>query len=65
MNTSLAPNAIQSFTNNAIQLSTVPRCIYIWASRSNNTKTYLTSDTFLELIVFHSIILMYLVSFRL
>ena len=49
MNTSLAPNAIQSFTNNAIQLSTVPRCIYIWASRSNNTKTYLTSDTFFRI----------------
>ena len=49
MNTSLAPNQSQSFTNNSIQLSTVPRCIYIWASRSDNSKTYLTSDTFFRI----------------
>ena len=46
MNTTLTSNQTQSFTNNAIQLSTVPRCIYIYASRPNNTKSYLTSDTF-------------------
>ena len=49
MNTTLAPNAVQSFTNNAIQLSTVPRCIYIWASRSNSSKTYETTDTFFRI----------------
>ena len=49
MNVSLAPNASQTFNNNAIQLSTVPKCIYIWASRQNSTKTYLTSDTFFKI----------------
>jgi hypothetical protein len=49
MNVNLAPNASQTFTNNAIQLSTVPKCIYIWASRQNSTKTYLTSDTFFKI----------------
>ena len=49
MNTTLAPNATQSFTNNAIQLSCVPRSIYIWASRPNNTKTFETSDTFFRI----------------
>lgn len=49
MNVNLAPNASQTFTNNAIQLSTVPKCIYIWASRQNSTKSYLTSDTFFKI----------------
>jgi hypothetical protein len=49
MNTTIAPNASQTFTNNAIQLSTVPKSIYIWASRPNNTKTHLTSDTFFRI----------------
>jgi hypothetical protein len=49
MNVSLLPNTSQTFTNNAIQLSTVPKCIYIWASRQNSTKTYLTSDTFFKI----------------
>ena len=49
MNVRLAPNASQTFNNNAIQLSTVPKCIYIWASRQNSTKTYLTSDTFFKI----------------
>jgi len=49
MNVHLASNASQTFTNNAIQLSTVPRCIYIWASRANSSKTYETSDTFLKI----------------
>jgi len=49
MNTTLASNVTQRFTNNSIQLSTVPKCIYIWASRANNTKTYETSDTFFAL----------------
>ena len=49
MNVNLAPNASQTFNNNAIQLSTVPKCIYIWASRQNSTKSYLTSDTFFKI----------------
>ena len=49
MNVNLASNASQTFTNNAIQLSTVPRCIYIWASRANSSKTHLTSDTFFKI----------------
>lgn len=46
MNSNLAPLASQSFTNNAIQLSTVPKSIYIYACRPNSTKSYLTTDTF-------------------
>ena len=49
MNVTLAAGASQTFNNNAIQLSTVPKCIYIWASRQNSTKTYLTSDTFFKI----------------
>lgn len=49
MNVNLAAGASQTFNNNAIQLSTVPKCIYIWASRQNSTKTYLTSDTFFKI----------------
>ena len=49
MNVQLAPNASQTFNNNAIQLSTVPKCIYIWASRQNSTKSYLTTDTFFKI----------------
>ena len=49
MNVNLVAGASQTFNNNAIQLSTVPKCIYIWASRQNSTKTYLTSDTFFKI----------------
>tara|TARA_R110000764_G_scaffold3125_2_gene13173 strand:+ start:3976 stop:5700 length:1725 start_codon:yes stop_codon:yes gene_type:complete len=49
MNVNLAPNASQTFNNNAIQLSTVPKCIYIYASRPNSTKTHLTTDTFFRI----------------
>ncbi len=49
MNTTLASNASQTFTNNAIQLSTVPKCIYIWASIPSSSKTHLTSDTFFRI----------------
>ena len=49
MNTTLLPNATQTFTNNAIQLSTVPKAIYLWASRPNSTKTHLTTDTFFRI----------------
>ena len=49
MNVNLAPNASQSFTNNAIQLSTVPKSIYLWASRQNSTKSHLTTDTFFRI----------------
>ena len=49
MNTTLAASASQTFTNNAIQLSTVPKCIYIWASSPESSKTYLTTDTFFRI----------------
>lgn len=49
MNTTLVSNASQTFTNNAIQLSTVPKSIYIWASIPNSDKTYLTTDTFFRI----------------
>ena len=49
MNVQLLPNTSQTFNNNAIQLSTVPKCIYIWASRQNSTKSYLTTDTFFRI----------------
>jgi len=49
MNVNLAPNATQSFTNNAIQLSTIPKAIYICASRPNNAKSHLTTDTFFRI----------------
>ena len=49
MNVNLAAGANQTFNNNAIQLSTVPKCIYIWASRQNSTKTHLTTDTFFKI----------------
>jgi hypothetical protein len=48
-NVSLASNASQTFTNNAIQVSTIPKAIYIFAGRTENTKSYLTSDTFLRI----------------
>ena len=49
MATTLASDATQRFTNNAIQLSAVPKCIYIYANRPNSSKTYLTTDTFHQL----------------
>ena len=49
MNQNLAPNASANFTNNAIQRSTVPKGIYIYASRPNNSKSELTTDTFFRI----------------
>ena len=49
MNVNLAPNATQSFTNNAIQMSNIPKSIYICASRPNSDKTHLTTDTFFRI----------------
>lgn len=49
MNSTLNSNTTQAFTNNSIQLSTVPRCIYIYACRPNNNKTHLTTDTFFRI----------------
>ena len=46
MNTVLNTGQSGIFTANSQQLSTVPRCIYIYATRPDNTKTYLTTDTF-------------------
>ena len=48
-NVALAPNASQSFTNNAIQLSTVPKSIYIYASLPNSDRTFETTDTFFRI----------------
>ena len=49
MNVNLAPNASQSFTNNAIQLSTVPKAIYVYCDIPNSAKSYLTTDTFFRI----------------
>ena len=49
MNTVVNTGASQTFTNNAIQLSTVPKRIYIWASRPESSKSYLTTDTFFRI----------------
>ena len=49
MNDTLLAGVNRTFTNNAIQLSTVPRCIYIYASRPNSSKTYETTDTFFRI----------------
>ena len=57
MNTSLPAGASQSFVNNAIQLSTVPKAIYIYACLPNSQKTYATTDTFFRI---NSISLQYL-----
>jgi hypothetical protein len=57
MNQTLASNNSQTFTNNAIQLSTVPKAIYIYACIPNSAKTHLTSDTFFGI---NSISLQYL-----
>ncbi len=45
----LASGASQSYTNNAIQLSTVPKSIYIWGSLPNASKTFETTDTFFRI----------------
>ena len=57
MNASLASGATQSFVNNAIQLSTVPKAIYIYACLPNSQKDYTTTDTFFKI---NSISLQYL-----
>lgn len=57
MNSTLASGASQSYVNNAIQLSTVPKAIYIYASLPNSQKTYQTTDTFFKI---NSISLQYL-----
>ena len=49
MNTTLAPNASQTFTNNAIQLSTVPKSIYIYACLPDSAKTFETTDSFFRI----------------
>jgi len=48
-NSTLNAGASQSYTNNAIQLSTVPKAIYIWASLPNSSKTYQTTDSFFRI----------------
>ena len=49
MNATLAPNTSSTFNNNAIQLSTVPKSIYIYACLPNNSKDYNTTDTFFKI----------------
>ncbi len=46
LNQSLASGATATFVNNAIQLSTVPKCIYIYASLPPAYRDYTTTDTF-------------------
>jgi hypothetical protein len=56
-NVTLGAGASQLFNNNAIQLSTVPKSIYIYACLNNSDKTYTTTDTFFKI---NSISLQYL-----
>lgn len=49
MNDSLAPNATKTYSNNSIQLSTVPKRIYIYASIPHSEQSYLTTDTFFKI----------------
>ncbi len=57
MNTTMNAGATQSFVNNAIQLSTVPKCVYIYACLPNNQKDYEATDSFFAI---NSISLQYL-----
>ena len=45
----LAPNASAVINNGAIQMSYVPKAIYVYAQRATNSQTYLTTDTFLSI----------------
>lgn len=49
MNTTLAPNVSRTFTNNAQQISTVPKSIYIFVTQPNSDKDYTSSDTFFRI----------------
>lgn len=49
MNDSLAPGVSKTYQNNAIQIATVPKSIYIYACRSNASKNYTTTDTFFRI----------------
>lgn len=48
-NVTVAPNATRQLQSNSIQLSTVPKSIYIYASRPENDRTYETTDTFFRI----------------
>lgn len=56
-NTVLQPGSSQSFTNNSIQLSVVPRSIWIYCAVPRGSKTYTDTDSFFSL---NSISLQYL-----
>jgi hypothetical protein len=56
-NFTLAPGQSRPFVNNAIQLSIVPKSIYIYACLPNSQKDYTTTDTFFQI---QSITLQYL-----
>lgn len=45
-NTTLNPGATATFTNNAIQISTIPQSIYIWFNQPLGSKDYTSTDTF-------------------
>lgn len=57
LNIALGSGVSQTFTNNAIQLSTVPKAIYIYATLPQSQRTYETTDTFFRI---NSISLQYL-----
>lgn len=56
-NTTLNAGASQSFTNNSIQLSVVPRSIWIYCAVPRGSKTYADTDSFFRI---NSISLQYL-----
>lgn len=56
-NVSLQPNATQSFTNNSIQLSVVPRSIWIYCAVPRGSKTFEDADSYFRI---NSISLQYL-----
>jgi hypothetical protein len=48
-NVSVLPNGKRQLQSNSIQLSTVPRSIYIYANRPENDRTFETTDTFFRI----------------
>ena len=49
LNVSLNAGESRTFTNNAIQLSTVPKAIYVYATLPQSQRTYETTDTFFRI----------------
>lgn len=48
-NTTLNSGASQSFTNNSIQLSVVPKSIWIYVAQPRGSKTYADTDTYFRI----------------